>query len=215
MPRLRPALALLSLALTVPFAACGDGNDPRAEGETEAVYITPGAPAEPGEAEHGEEAEHAEEENLGGGLRYQVQISRKINPYDVEDRDYLVGIKDAAKQVANPTDTWFGVFIRVENVTDDGDREEQTLRSADHFHIEDNEGNKAEPTPLPAENVFGYHPQLIPAGGQVPLASSTAAQSPIGGSLLLFKVDQGILERRPTKLVIESPEGEAEVNLDI
>ncbi len=216
MPRLRPALALLSLALVVPFAACGDGNDPTSSGHTEAVYITPGAPHNtPHGGGHEEKSDSDHEVELGSGLRYQVQISRKINPYDIEDRDYLIGIDDAAKQVANPVETWFGVFIRVENVTKKGERKEQTLRSADRFRIEDNEGNKAEPTPLPAENVFAYRPQLVPPGGQLPLASSTAAQAPIGGALLLFKVDQGILERRPTKLVIETPEGEAEVSLDI
>ena len=41
-------------------------------------------------------------------------------------------------------------------------------------------------------------------------------QGPIGGALVLFKVDQGILERRPTQLHIESADGEeAEINLDI
>lgn len=219
MPRLRPALALLPLALVVPFAACGDGNDPTSAGHTEAVYVTPGAaentPHGGGHEKEGSESEH-DEVKLGGGLRYQVQISRKINPYDVEDRDYLVGVEDAAKQVANPNETWFGVFIRVENVTDEGEREEETIPSATKFHIEDNEGNRAEPTPLPAENVFAYRPQAIAPGGQLPEASSTAAQAPIGGALVLFKVDQGILERRPTKFVIEAPDGtEAEVNLDI
>ncbi|MBJ7472707.1 MAG: hypothetical protein JHD16_15485 [Solirubrobacteraceae bacterium] len=192
MPRLRPALALLSLALVMPFAACGDGQEPTAEGHTEAVYITT------------------------GGLRYQVQISRKLNPYDIEDRDYFVGVKDAAGQVANPKDTWFGVFLRVENISDEGDGKPQTFRAASEFKIEDNEGNHAEPTPLPAENIFAYRPVPVAPGAQLPKPSSTAMQAPIGGALLLFKVDQGILERRPTKLHIESADGsEAEVNLDI
>ena len=54
-------------------------------------------------------------------------MSRKLNPYDVEDRDYLVGIKDAAGQVSNPIQTWFGVFIRVENITDQGDSRPRTI----------------------------------------------------------------------------------------
>ena len=192
MPRLRPALALLSLALTLPFAACGDGNDPRAEGETEAVYVTT------------------------GGLRYQVQVSRKLNPYDVEDRDYLVGVKDAAKQVANPKEAWYGVFLRVENRTGRGDSKAQTIKAASEFELTDNEGNIARPTPLPPENIYAYRPEAVPGKGQLPEASSTAAQAPIGGALVLFKVDQGILERRPTRLIIKSADGhEAEVKLDI
>lgn len=190
--RLRPALALLALAATLPFAACGDGNDPRAEGETEAVYVTT------------------------GGLRYQVQVSRKLNPYDVEDRDYFVGIKAPGAQVANPTDAWYGVFLRVENRTGLDTEAERTFRTASHFELSDNEGNTVEPTPFPAENIFAYRPQPLPAKGVLPLPSSNAAQSPIGGNLVLFKVDQQLLERRPVRLHIKSDDGtEAEVKLDI
>ena len=192
MPRLRPVLALLSLALVLPFAACGDGNDPRAEGETEAVYVTT------------------------GGLRYQVQMSRKLNPYDVEDKDYLVGIKDPAGQVSNPLQTWFGVFIRVENITDKGDAKPQNIISARKFFISDNEGNRTEPIVLPPDNIFGYHPAVVAPGSHLPLASSIAMQSPIAGSLILFKINQTDLERRPARLHIESEDGtEAEVTLDI
>lgn len=192
MPRLRPLTALLALALAVPFAACGDGNDPVNFGKTEAVYVTT------------------------GGLRYQVQVSRKLNPYDVEDKDYLVGVPKAAEQVANPTTAWFGVFIRVENRTGLKDVPPQTINSATSFWLEDNEGNKAYPTALPADNVYGYKSTAIPAKGQLPAASSTAASAPIGGALVLFKVDQGILERRPTQLHVQSADGKtAVVDLDI
>ncbi len=193
MPRLRPALALASLALVVPFAACGDGNDPVTEAHNEGIYVTT------------------------GGLRYQVQMSRKLNPYDIEDRDYLSGIPNAAKQVANQDVAWFGVFLRVENRTHKGDGPEKTIQAADKFKIVDNKGTEAEPYPMPATNVYAYRSVPLNAKGQIPAASSTAAQAPIGGALVLFKVEQGILERRPTQLLIEAADGsgEAEVNLDI
>lgn len=176
----------------MPFAACGDGNDPRAEGETEAVYVTT------------------------GGLRYQVQVSRKLNPYDIEDRDYFVGIKGPGAQVANATDAWYGVFIRVENRTGLDTDNEKTFRTASEFELSDNEGNTVEPTPIPAENIFAYRQQPLPAKGVLPLPSSNAAQAPIGGNLVLFKVDQQLLERRPVRLHIKSDDGtEAEVKLDI
>lgn len=176
----------------MPFAACGDGNDPRAEGETEAVYVTT------------------------GGLRYQVQVSRKLNPYDIEDRDYFVGIKGAGAQVANATDAWYGVFIRVENRTGLDTDEEKTFQTASEFELSDNEGNTVEPTAIPADNIFAYRPQPLPAKGVLPLPSSNAAQAPIGGNLVLFKVDQQLLERRPVRLHIKSKDGtEAEVKLDI
>jgi hypothetical protein len=178
-------------------ASCGDigeGNNPTAEGETEGVYITT------------------------GGLRYQVQMSRKLNPYDVEDQAYLVGIPDPAAQVANKRFTWFGVFIRVENRTGHAGVPPKFILSANNFRLEDNEGEISLPVPhIPVENVFAYRPRVIPPRGVTPKPSSIAAQSPIGGALILFKVDQNLLERRPVLLKIKPPTGgeEAEVRLDI
>ncbi|MDO9354158.1 MAG: hypothetical protein Q7T55_10710 [Solirubrobacteraceae bacterium] len=193
MLRLRPVLALASLALVLPFSACGDGNDPVAEAHNEGIYVTT------------------------GGLRYQVQMSRKLNPYDIEDRDYLNGVPNAAGQVANQKVAWYGVFLRVENRTHKGDGPEKTILAASKFKIIDNKGTEAEPTDLPESNVYAYRSVPLNAKGQIPAASSTAGQSPIGGALVLFKVDQGILERRPTKLIIEAADGssEAEVSLDV
>jgi hypothetical protein len=194
MRRLRPALALLSLALAVPFAGCGTGQDPVTSSKTESVYVTV------------------------GGLKYQVQLSRKLNPYDVEDRDYLSGIPDAAGKVANEKYAWFGAFIRVENRTDKGDNKNpRVIQAASKFALVDNQGTTALPYPLPAENVYAYRSEPLSPKGQIPLASSTAGQSPIGGSLILFRVDQAILERRPTQLWIYAADGSgiAKVNLDI
>ena len=193
MSRLRPALALLSLALVVPFAACGDGNDPVSEAHNESIYVTT------------------------GGLRYQVQMSRKLNPYDIEDRDYLSGIPNADKLVANQKEAWFGVFLRAENRTNKGDATRKVLPAASKFDLVDNQGTEAQPFPLPADNVYAWRSVALNPGGQIPAASSTAGQSPIGGALILFKVDQAILERRPTRLIIHAPDGssEAAVSLDI
>ena len=87
----RPALAFLSLLLVAALAGCGHGpgNRPRAIAPTEGYYVTT------------------------GGLRYQVQMSRVLNPYDPEDADYLVGINRPNLQVADGKKVWFGVFIRV------------------------------------------------------------------------------------------------------
>lgn len=197
MPRLRPALALLTLALVAPLAACEDGRDPKADGHTEGVYVTT------------------------GGLSYQVQISRKLNPYDVEDAEYLKGIPDAKEQVANTDYAWFGVFVRVENRTDNERyaSEPEPLKSVPtaNFELTDINGDHAEPTTLPADNVFAYRPGKIQPGGQLPLKSSIAAQGPIGGALVLFRAKQSILENRPTQLHIEPLDGSepAHVNLDI
>ncbi|MDQ8045574.1 MAG: hypothetical protein AAGC46_17625 [Solirubrobacteraceae bacterium] len=194
MPRLRPALALLSLALAVPFAGCGDGQDPTTTASVESVYVTI------------------------GGLKYQVQMSRKLNPYDAEDRDYLAGVPHAAQDVANLKYTWFGVFLRVENDTNGKPQNDpRTITSASKFVLTDNENDTAYPTPLPSTNVFAYKAQALAPRGIIPNPSSTAAQAPIGGSLILFKVDQQLLERRPATLNITSADGTVtgRINLDV
>ncbi|MBO9533031.1 MAG: hypothetical protein J7513_08665 [Solirubrobacteraceae bacterium] len=192
MPRLRPALALLALALTVPFAACGDGQDPVQHAATEGVYVT------------------------AGQLKYQVQVSRKLNPYDVEDRDYFTGVEDAKAQQTD-VDQWYGVFIRVENRTDKGDSDGKTIQSASQFTIKDTTGAVVKPTTLPSTNVFAYRSTPIIPGDHFPPASSAAASAPIGGALILFKVPQTMLDNRPTQLVIKPVDGgdEATITLDV
>lgn len=184
--RLRPALALISLALTVPFAACGDGQDPVTEGHTEGVYVT------------------------AGDLKYQVQMSRILNPYDVEDRDYFVGVEDPEGQVANQEFVWYGVFLRVENPT------EQRKLAASTFELVDTQGTHVEPTEIGKENVYAYRASTLGETDIIPTASSTAHQAPIGGSLVLFKAPRPVLENRPTQLHITAPDGsKAHINLDI
>lgn len=193
MPRLRSALPLLAVALTLPLAACEDGQKPVKDAKTEGVYVT------------------------AGGLKYQVQISRKLNPYDVEDRDYLNGVPNAAKQVAQPDIAWYGVFVRVENRTDDEEGvKPRTITPATKFYIEDTAETRVLPTPVPDSNPYAYRATPIKAGAHIPTPGSTAASAPIGGSLLLFKVPQSVLDNRPTKLhIVPSNGDEATITLDV
>ena len=80
-------------------------------------------------------------------LKYQVQISRYMNPNDVEDRAYLTGLPEGE---AEPTgeETWFGVFIRVQNSTD------ETITPADDFEIVDTQENVYRPVEL--DNPYAY-----------------------------------------------------------
>jgi hypothetical protein len=151
-----------------------------------------------------------------GGLKYQVQVSRKLNPYDVEDREYFTGLPDAASQVTQQ-DQWYGVFLRVENRSNANGAKGKTIRSARTFTMVDTTGKTVKSTPLPASNVFAYRAQPIAAGGHTPEASSAAATGSIGGSLVLFKVTQEMLDNRPTQLHIMPVDGseEATVDLDI
>lgn len=194
MPRLRSALPLLAACLTLPLAACEDGQEPVKDAKTEGVYVT------------------------AGGLKYQVQMSRKLNPYDVEDREYLNGVPNAGGQVATPNVAWYGVFLRVENRTDDEESEKpRTITPTSKFYIEDTDETRVMPTVVPTSNVYAYRPTPIKAGDHIPTPSSTAASAPIGGALVLFKVPQSVLDNRPTKLHIVPRDGspEATIALDV
>ena len=87
----RPLVLIAVLLAGLALNACGKADEPASEGETEAVYL-----------------------DLDG-LQYQVQISRQLNPYDVEDSYYVRGQNEPAPA---RDDTWFGVFVRVYNPTD-------------------------------------------------------------------------------------------------
>src|SRR5882757_8107053 len=81
--------ALLVAACVAGLTACGD-DGPQRISESEGTYVT---------------VDH---------LRYQVEISRQLNPTDVEDRDYLTGVAPA-EATLKPDEVWFGVFVRVSN----------------------------------------------------------------------------------------------------
>src|SRR5262249_22805377 len=49
-----------------------------------------------------------------GGLKYNVQITRFLNPDDTEDQEYLVG-----QPPLKPGNAYLGVFMVIENDTDD------------------------------------------------------------------------------------------------
>ena len=143
-------------------------------------------------------------------LKYQVQISRYMNPNDVEDRSYLIGLPAST---AEPTgeETWFGVFIRVQNTTD------ETIAPANDFEIVDTQDKVYRPIPLDTNiNPFAYKPDPIAPKGLIPEADSVASEGTIQGSLLLFKVKTESLQNRPLEFRFKRGSGtEGVVNLDV
>jgi hypothetical protein len=140
-------------------------------------------------------------------LKYQVQISRYMNPNDVEDRAYLAGLPQST---AAPTgeETWFGVFLRVQNSTD------KTVVPARDFEIVDTQENVYRPVPL--DNPFAYKPDPIGPQSLIPRPDSVASTTTIQGSLLLFKVKTASLQNRPLEFRFRGAEGtEGQVNLDV
>ena len=184
MRRLLVISAALLLALLT--AGCGNKQETVTLGETEGIYLDI------------------------DDLKYQVQISRYLNPSDIEDQAYLEGLPGSTAQPAGD-ETWFGVFIRVQNPTD------ETIASANDFVIEDTQEKIYRPIPLDTNvNPFAYKPQPIPPKGLIPKPDSPASETTIQGSLLLFKVKTESFANRPLEFRFKRGSGTTGiVDLDV
>ena len=186
MRRRLPSL-LLAVAAALALGACGNKEAVVLHGSTEGAYL-----------------------DLGP-LVYQVQISRLLNPFNAEDRAYLI---DVAPKDAKLTgqQQWFAVFMRVQNTSD------RARPAASDYKITDTQGTVFRPVRLGPKNVFAYRPAPVPPKGVLPVLDSPAAQSTIQGSLLLFKIPTANLANRPLELSIRDPavsRREATVDLDV
>lgn len=183
----RRLLLTCLIAASVVAAGCGNKEDVVTHGHTEGIYVDVGE------------------------LKYQVQISRQLNPADVEDRAYLAGLKPEDRQLEDD-EVWFAVFIRIQNTTD------QTLEPAEEFEIEDTQKTVFHPLELESLNSFAYRPSPLPPKSLIPKVDSIASEGTIQGSMLLFKIPGPVLDNRPLEFVIKSPHAggdDATVELDI
>lgn len=146
-----------------------------------------------------------------GQLKYQVQFSRELNPYDVEDSSYLQGLSPATAALT-PAQAWFGVFMLVLN-------EHSTPQQAAYgYYMTDTAGDVYRPTPVPGANPFAYHSVLVAPYQQLPQVGSLAAAGPTAGAALLFKVPLSSFDNRPLVLHIVNPtnkQDKASVVLDV
>lgn len=188
----RPLIALIALAaLAAPLGGCASKEQTVTHGETEGSYL-----------------------DLDG-LKYQVQISRALNPASNEDRYYLRGLSKADAQL-QPDEAWFGVFMRVENTG----KETRRATSLAQFEIADTTDTIYRPLTIDsAVNSFSYQGGVVPSRSQIPLIDSPPFNTPsIGGSLILFKVRNGSFDNRPLELTIRGtvlPQQEVTVDLDV
>jgi hypothetical protein len=183
----RLATLVIAALAAVVLAGCGNKVDTAIVGETEGIYVGV------------------------DGLTYQVQISRILNPASDEDQAYLRGLPEDEAEPADD-EVWFGIFMRVENETD------EPLEAAEQFRIHDTQETEFEPLELdPAVNVFAYEPGTVGPGELIPRVNSPAADNTIQGALLLFRMKVESLGNRPLELEIESREGgdNAIVDLDV
>ncbi|HVF77011.1 MAG TPA: hypothetical protein VNA28_01840 [Solirubrobacteraceae bacterium] len=177
MSRLRRTIAVLAVALASGgLAACGNHPDEEAR------------------------VQHIENEGFYlklGELKYQVQLSRQLNPDDVQDRALLGGIP-AEDQKLGADEVWFGVFIQVENESG------EPLEPSSEIEIIDTQERIFRPLELEESNRYAYRPEEPIAAGQIlPIPDTPAYDTPIQGSMMLFKLPGTALDNRPLELKIE------------
>jgi hypothetical protein len=186
MSRLRkPTLAIALLAALASLSACGDSH----------TRVTTGTYA----GESGAGAPYLDV----GPLVYEVQISRQLNPSDVEDVSYLKGLGAAESQL-QPGQEWFAMFVQVYNHHD------QPLSAVPSMTISDTQGNVYQPVVPNQSNQFVYRGGPVPPKGQLPVAGSIPAFGPTQGAMLLYKIQVLSLDNRPLQVHIVNPENPAE-----
>ncbi len=175
-----PLLAAAALLAALTLVACGGtGHPPTTHGESEGAYIQ------------------------AGPLIYQVQMSRELNPANVEDIEYLEGLPVDTPRLAGDEE-WFGVWLRVQNDTD------EAHTSASEFKIVDTTGTEYEPIELPETNTLAYQPTSIATDGFAPVQpdpESAAGMGPNNGEMLLFRLRTNVYDNRPLEFEIAPPEG--------
>jgi hypothetical protein len=139
-----------------------------------------------------------------GELLYNVQITRYLNPSDAEDRAYLVGQRP-------PTNDqyYLGVFLEIHNESS------ASQQVPTNFRVVDTVGDTFKP--VPTKSLFALKlGSRIPDDGVLPEPESTAANGPIQGAMILFRIDSAAIEDRPLTLDIPSSSGTVgHVELDI
>jgi hypothetical protein len=179
---IRRLLPVLLLGAALALSGCGNKLDVRTVGETEGLYIDV------------------------GDLKYQIQLSRIINPRDTEDQHYLTGLP-AGTLEPNADEAWFGVWIRAQNTTS-----EQSFDTAQDFEIVDTQENTFEPIEL-EENEWAYMPRRLGPNTVLPDSQEPAGQGPVQGSLILFKLTNEALQNRPLEFKIKNPTNPDDVGI--
>jgi hypothetical protein len=182
-PRRRIATAATAVALAAGLSACGSSHSALtfADMSVNGVYVQLGP------------------------MNYQVQISRQLNPWDVEDRNYLLGLPSGLS--LRHFSAWFGVFIRVENPS----KTPSPSPSLGDFYLTDTEGTTYRPIALNTHaNQYAYQQTTVigggaPRGGVIPNPDTAAGTGPVGGAELLFEIPLTAYDNRPIELHIVNP----------
>ncbi|HVO54098.1 MAG TPA: hypothetical protein VMT37_06780 [Solirubrobacterales bacterium] len=138
-----------------------------------------------------------------GDLQFNVIFSRYLNPADNEDAAYLVGHPEPPKG-----ETYFGVFLLVQNEHNEGHQLPSTawITDADHTKYE----------LIPSESLYAFpFGTEVEEQEQIPVLDSTPQQGPIEGSLALFLLPESASESRPLILHIPAAEGDEEIEITL
>jgi hypothetical protein len=179
---------LACLGASLALAACGSAKHPYvANADNNGVYVK------------------------AGGIFYQLQISRELNQYSVEDHQYLVGLP-AGTTPPSSSQIWYGVFLWAKNYAN------RPMPTASNFDIIDTQGNTYHPVALDTSiNQYAWSPQTLDPLGTEPGPNTTASSGPTQGALLLFQLNNSAYDNRPLTLEIH-PQGTAQtstISLDL
>jgi hypothetical protein len=179
----RSLIALCALLLAFGLAACGNHHPHVAGGQAT-----------------GQDAADANNNGgyvFAGPITYQLQISRELNQYGVEDSQYLKGLPAGISPSIGPTQLWYGVFLWAKNQT----HQPQTV--SDNFEVVDTQGNVYHPIELNRQvNEFAWTARTLRPLETYPIPNSVASEGPTQGGLLLFKVSDTVYSNRPLTLFI-------------
>ena len=176
----RRTITGLACTLALFAAGCGNKEAVTTEADTEGIWIDVGA------------------------LDYHIQGSRQLNPFQVPDDRYVAGVPEDFGE-PDADETWFAVFLRIENKTD------APAPTADDFVIEDTKGVEYEPVELDTSvNPFAYSPTELGPGQAMPHPDSTQEFDSTAGSMLLFKLPLDGYQNRPLELIVHAPDGSSE-----
>lgn len=129
------------------------------------------------------------------GIDYEVLITRELNVFDPEDRQYYDG------PPAPPGFGYYGVFLRACALEDI----DHPVRTSTDVRMVDSRGNAYPPLPLEADNDWAYRGEFLTAGECLPNEASATAYGPTGGAILIFRVPYDATENRPFELEIAAP----------
>ncbi|MEO9120640.1 MAG: hypothetical protein ABI355_16290, partial [Solirubrobacteraceae bacterium] len=155
----RLSTVVCTALLAVGVAACGQQAHPRvADANNNGGYVD------------------------AGSVTYQLQVSRVLNPYSPEDRQYVAGLPSGTTP-PNAQQSWYAVFLRAENQT------QQPQTTTDNFVITDTQGNHYYPIKLnPAANQYAWTSESLAPLQVEPKPGTAASFGPTQGGVLLFRI---------------------------